>query len=129
MTDSAGTVIRSNDVATDDVVRRAQSGDVAAFESLYRTHSPAIYLLCRRMTHDEREARESLQDAFVRAWEPKENPFMTVVLTFADEAGKTRYTARVRHWSKADRDRHEQMGFQQGWGICADQLEALARAL
>jgi RNA polymerase sigma-70 factor (ECF subfamily) len=69
MTDSAGTVIRSNDVATDDVVRRAQSGDVAAFESLYRTHSPAIYLLCRRMTHDEREARESLQDAFVRAWE------------------------------------------------------------
>jgi uncharacterized protein YndB with AHSA1/START domain len=68
-------------------------------------------------------------DAFVRAWEPKENPFMTVVLTFEDEAGKTRYTARVRHWSKADRDRHEQMGFHQGWGLCAEQLEAVAKAL
>ena len=56
-------------VALDDVVRRAQSGDVAAFETLYRAHAPAIYLLCHRMTRDEREARELTQDAFVRAWE------------------------------------------------------------
>ena len=55
--------------AADDVVRRAQSGDVAAFESLYRAHAPAIYLLCHRMTRDEPEARELTQDAFVRAWE------------------------------------------------------------
>jgi RNA polymerase sigma-70 factor (ECF subfamily) len=73
MVDSAGTTapIRPapNGAAMDDVVRRAQSGDVDAFESLYRAHSPAIFLLCRRMTRDEREARELLQDAFVRAWE------------------------------------------------------------
>jgi RNA polymerase sigma-70 factor (ECF subfamily) len=53
----------------DDTVRRAQRGDVAAFESLYRTHAPAIYALCRRMAADEHEAREFTQDAFVRAWE------------------------------------------------------------
>ncbi|HEX9184072.1 MAG TPA: SRPBCC domain-containing protein [Burkholderiales bacterium] len=38
---------------------------------------------------------------------------------------KTRYTARARHWTKEDREAHEKMGFHQGWGIAADQLEAL----
>lgn len=66
-------------------------------------------------------------DAYVSAWEPAEHPFMTVILTFDDlGAGKTRYTARVRHWTVADRERHEQMGFHTGWGQCADQLAALA---
>jgi len=65
-------------------------------------------------------------DAFVKAWEPSEKPFMTVILTFEDEGGKTRYTARVRHWTVADKEAHEKMGFHQGWGICTDQLEALA---
>ena len=64
-------------------------------------------------------------DAFVKAWEPSAKPFMTLILTFEDEGGKTRYTARVRHWTVADREAHEKMGFHQGWGICADQLAAL----
>ncbi len=65
-------------------------------------------------------------DAYVKAWEPSPKPFMTVILTFEAEAGKTRYTARVRHWTVADRQTHEKMGFHEGWGICADQLAALA---
>jgi uncharacterized protein YndB with AHSA1/START domain len=64
-------------------------------------------------------------DAYTKAWEPSEKPFMTLILTFEDEGGKTRYTARVRHWTVADREAHEKMGFHQGWGICADQLMAL----
>lgn len=64
-------------------------------------------------------------DAFTKAWEPSEKPFMTLILTLADEAGKTRYTARARHWSAADRQAHEEMGFHQGWGQCLDQLVAL----
>ena len=64
-------------------------------------------------------------DAYVKAWEPSDKPFMTLILTFEDEGGKTRYTARVRHWTVADRETHEKMGFHQGWGICADQLTAL----
>lgn len=53
----------------DDVVRRAQQGDVDAFEALYRTHAPAIYALCRRMIGDEGEARDLVQDVFVRTWQ------------------------------------------------------------
>ncbi len=68
-------------------------------------------------------------DSFLSAWVPNPQPFMTVTLTFKEEAGKTRYTARVAHPTVADRERHEQMGFHQGWGQCADQLAALARSL
>ena len=64
-------------------------------------------------------------DAYVAAWEPSEKPFMTLILTFEDEGGKTRYTARVRHWTVADREAHEKMGFHGGWSLCTDQLEAL----
>lgn len=64
-------------------------------------------------------------DAYVKAWEPSEKPFMTLILSFEDEGGKTRYTARVRHWTVADREAHEKMGFHEGWGLCTDQLEAL----
>ena len=68
-------------------------------------------------------------DAYTGAWEPSPKPFMTVILTFEDEAGQTRYTARVRHWTTEDRETHEKMGFHQGWGQCADQLAALAARL
>jgi|SRR6185437_1728778 len=52
-----------------DAVRRAQAGDVDAFGGLYRVHAPAVYALCRRMLHTEHDARELLQDIFVRAWQ------------------------------------------------------------
>jgi uncharacterized protein YndB with AHSA1/START domain len=70
-----------------------------------------------------------MTDAYVSAWQPSENPFMTAIVTFEDEGGKTRYTARALHWTAADRERHEKMGFHEGWGQCADQLEEVARKL
>jgi uncharacterized protein YndB with AHSA1/START domain len=68
-------------------------------------------------------------DAFSQAWVPSDKPFMTVLVTFEDLDGKTRYTARVRHWTVADREAHERMGFHEGWGQCADQLAALLAKL
>lgn len=64
-------------------------------------------------------------DAYTKAWEPSGKPFMTVILTFEDEGGKTKYTARVCHWTVADREAHEKMGFHEGWGKCTDQLAEL----
>lgn len=75
-------------------------------------------------------ARLVFTDAYVNsAWEPAEKPFMTGIITFADEGAGTRYTARVRHWSAGDRATHEQMGFHEGWGKATDQLEALLRGV
>jgi uncharacterized protein YndB with AHSA1/START domain len=68
-------------------------------------------------------------DAYTKAWEPSEKPFMTVILTFEDVDGKTRYTACARHWTTADREAHEKMGFHEGWGKCTDQLVALVAKL
>jgi uncharacterized protein YndB with AHSA1/START domain len=64
-------------------------------------------------------------DAYTKAWKRSAKPFMTAIITFEDVGGKTRYTARVLHWTVADRETHEKMGFQQGWSQCADQLAAL----
>ena len=68
-------------------------------------------------------------DAYVSAWEPSAKPFFTCVLTFTEEDGKTRYTARALHWTKEDCDAHEAMGFHQGWGQVADQLEDLVKTM
>jgi uncharacterized protein YndB with AHSA1/START domain len=76
-----------------------------------------------------RDERLVFTDAYTTAWDPSPKPVMTVILTFQDEGGKTRYTARVCHWTVADRESHEQMGFHEGWGRCTDQLAALVANL
>ena len=68
-------------------------------------------------------------DAYTSAWEPSEKPFMTVTLTFEAYEGKTKYTAVARHWTEADREAHEKMGFHEGWKVCTEQLAKLVSAL
>ena len=51
------------------------------------------------------------------------------ILTFAPEGSGTRYRAVVRHRSPEDAESHRKMGFHEGWGAAADQLEELARTL
>lgn len=62
-------------------------------------------------------------------WQPA-TPWMplTAVFSFADEAGGTRYTATAMHPDAATRDKHDAMGFHEGWNLCIDQLEAYALA-
>ena len=56
-------------------------------------------------------------------------PF-TAVITFADAgSGNTAYKAVALHKDAADRDTHANMGFEQGWGTVAEQLEEFARTL
>jgi uncharacterized protein YndB with AHSA1/START domain len=56
-------------------------------------------------------------------------PF-TAIHTFEDSGdGKTRYTATVMHKNAADAAAHAAMGFQDGWGTCADQLAEVATDL
>jgi len=52
-----------------DSIRRAQSGDVDAFELLYREHSGRVYALCLRLkAGDSSDATELMQDVFIKAW-------------------------------------------------------------
>ena len=68
-------------------------------------------------------------DAYTSAWQLSTKPFFTCVLTFEDEDGKTRYTARAKHWTAEDCASHDKMGFHEGWGVATDQLAALAATL
>lgn len=52
-----------------ELVARAQDGEVAAFEALYRAHEARVYGLCLRMVADPYRAEDLTQEAFVRAWE------------------------------------------------------------
>jgi RNA polymerase sigma-70 factor (ECF subfamily) len=57
-----------------DLIRRAQAGDAAAFEALYRQHSPRVFALCLRLSGGARDdATELMQDVFIRAWRGLEN--------------------------------------------------------
>ncbi len=69
-------------------------------------------------------------DTYTEGWKPAAEPFMTAILTFADDpSGGTVYTATARHRSAETRKMHEDMGFYEGWGIATSQLEEYAKTL
>ena len=55
-------------------------------------------------------------------------PFMLGIWEITPEGDGTRYTARARHWTAETMAHHKEMGFEEGWGACADQLKALCEA-
>lgn len=68
--------------------------------------------------------RFSFTDAVVGDLEPA-GPFMIGIWSIEAEGYGARYTAKARHWTAEDCARHNEMGFEQGWGACADQLVGL----
>lgn len=68
--------------------------------------------------------------ALTEGWRPG-TPWLslTAFILMEDEGNNTKYTARVLHKDEEDRRKHEEMGFQDGWGTCIDQLGELARQL
>lgn len=56
-------------LASDDDVRRAQSGDASAFDRLYYQHVGRVHALCLRMSASRAEAERLTQDVFVRVWQ------------------------------------------------------------
>lgn len=54
----------------------------------------------------------------------------TAIVTLEDAGeGRTLYRAVALHADQAGRDAHERMGFEEGWGTCADQLGEVAADL
>lgn len=66
-----------------------------------------------------RQSSEAGDDDFV----------FTAVIMLEPHATGTKYTAIAMHRDEADREKHEQMGFHEGWGAALDQLVALAKTL
>ena len=50
------------------LVRRAQEGDVDAFESLVRMYQQKVYAVCRRLTGAHQSADDLAQETFIKAY-------------------------------------------------------------
>ncbi|MGK7654290.1 SRPBCC family protein [Roseovarius sp. B08] len=69
-------------------------------------------------------------DTYTEGWAPVPDPFMTAILDLEDDGqGGTIYTATARHRSPEAKKTHEDMGFFDGWGTVATQLEEYAQSL
>ena len=78
----------------------------------------------------EERKRLVFTDTYSEGWKPAADPFMTAIIEFEDDGnGGTTYTATARHRSSEARKSHEDMGFFDGWGTVATQLEECAKTL
>jgi uncharacterized protein YndB with AHSA1/START domain len=70
-------------------------------------------------------------DMLLSDYQPVAAPFLgfTAILMLKDHPDGTDYSVLARHRDAETAEKHKAMGFHQGWGIAADQLEALAATL
>ena len=72
VSDSIGpnpSMMREDEAAALDSIRRAQAGDIDAFELLYREHAGRVFALCLRLQGgNSADATELMQDVFIKAW-------------------------------------------------------------
>ena len=91
------------------------------------THAGAGVLL--EVVPGERFVFTNMLDA---AWNPQDAQPVGIVgmFEFADAGDdRTKFRSSARHATEAIMKAHADMGFAHGWGICADQLEEVARKL
>lgn len=74
------------------------------------------------------EARLVWTTALSQGWKPIE-PWLalTAIITLEAEQTGTRYKSRVLHRTEADARKHEDLGFQEGWGTAIDQLTKIVQ--
>ncbi len=68
-------------------------------------------------------------DALLPGYRPAPEPFFTGMLSLESVGAATRYTAIAIHRDTETRDKHEKMGFHDGWGKALDQLVAMAKTM
>jgi len=56
------------DVSDLDLVKQAQTGDTAAFDTLVGRYRNRVFGMIYNMVHNEQDAWDLAQDSFVKAW-------------------------------------------------------------
>ena len=74
------------------------------------------------------ERRVVFTDAFRQGWYPQ-GPFIVGFMEFTPDGERTRYRGGARHWTSEAMEQHKAMGFEAGWTIVAEQLEAVAKRI
>lgn len=68
-------------------------------------------------------------DALSEDYRPNDKVFLTSHVSFTPKDGGTLYRAVAMHNTVESKAQHEAMGFHDGWGAAATQLEELAQSL
>jgi uncharacterized protein YndB with AHSA1/START domain len=110
--------VRDMDLRPGGSLRTEISGDGADF----RPHLTGCFLAVEELE------RIVFTDALVGGWRPAETSFMTAVIAMKDHPDGTEYTATAMHRNSPDRDRHEKLGFHDGWGTVTRQLAELVES-
>lgn len=76
----------------------------------------------------------SWTDALQPGFRPSPDPthpfgFFTAVITLETHGTGTKYRATAIHGNEINRKKHEEMGFQKGWGIALDQLVTMIKKI
>jgi RNA polymerase sigma-70 factor (ECF subfamily) len=58
-----------DEAAQQELIRRAQHGDTAAFGQLVNQHQQVVYNIAYRLTSDQQEAEDVAQEAFVKTYQ------------------------------------------------------------
>ncbi len=97
-----------------DVIARAQRGDLQAYESLVREYEQLAFRAAYLITHDEHEAADAAQDAFVRAYRALhsfklDQPFRPWLLRIVTNQALNRAKSEQRRTRMAERFAQEMM--------------------
>jgi RNA polymerase sigma-70 factor, ECF subfamily len=95
------------------LIERAQSGDSDAFRLLVEQHSRAIFRLAFRMTGNEQDAEDVVQEAFLRAYKRLSDyearaSFSTWLYRIASNYSLDLIRSRRRHEEKRERGSSEE---------------------
>jgi len=101
------------EVEAGGAVERAQSGDSDAFRRLVEQHSRAVFRLAFRMTGNEQDAEDVVQETFLRAYRQLDkyearSSFSTWLYRIASNYSLDLIRMRKRHEDKRERGKAEE---------------------
>lgn len=112
-------------------LRRAASGDEGAFASFVAAHRDGVLQRARRLTHNDADAEDLVQDTFLAAWrgagDYRGGSARGWLLTIATNAWRRIGARRSREATTGDADTLESLALRAGWGtIPPDDHDAVA---
>jgi RNA polymerase sigma-70 factor (ECF subfamily) len=89
-------------ISDEELARRVLAGDTDAFETLVSRHQKQVYRLACRLTRNQADAEEVLQDTFLRAYRRlggfrEDAKFSTWLYRIATNAARMLHRGRARH--------------------------------
>jgi RNA polymerase sigma-70 factor (ECF subfamily) len=95
-------IIESKSLTDEEVIDRVRAGETALYEVIMRRYNQRLYRVARAILHNDSEAEDVMQDAYVRAYANLNQfaaraPFSTWLTRIAVNEALARRRSRVHH--------------------------------